>query len=682
MSRQGYRSEGGNRSDKNTERWSKKVYVLVTSGHLLEYAGDGPYDRLPEKVLRLGSDSAAFASDLIPGFPYVLQVLQTASSGIQVVQLPQKSFRARIGLQSASSRRVASNILLVFNEPEPMDSWMIAIRREIENRGGRKSRPESTVVRNDVDEHPSPIQASASAVSRYESITRSSSRGSNYSSNLTARPSMRDMAGSPLPVINEGPSMVSLPRQGRDWPWSQPPAEPEPSSSDDYDSRAETSVDTLPTQESNSLSGDWFTDLPSTTALTGTKPTPRSESRAGDYPNPPYAGLPLSDRSSLEHSAHGQNLANGRPKQAAPPGNNKAWVSSFSKPRYSVAQQAYIQKYGALPTSTTSPMTSGRLSSLEKHYNHADKLGLGIQAYSDVSTASEISSANSNTISTRTSTITSSGSTTPTASAPPQATTPAPAPRAIPRNNGGTTTQLTPLLTSTYAQWNTPGFATPNLYSPSPSMTMNSPTLSSAQGRGSPSPPNVLKRPTSILIHSDPVPFLSAMAKTKKSPGQLGRHSSNGQRIPVVRPPSTNKGRSNQQRRTSGSGLNDAATPVMSSPLTSRSPSGMGWVTPGGGLTRSGAISPSVERSGAISPIGMRDGAISPNGMRSGAISPNGMRNGAVSPVNASRAGSVLGFTAKITGNGVVTAREKEMDLPPRSPPPTSPLPLPPGIAV
>ncbi|EON63650.1 hypothetical protein W97_02878 [Coniosporium apollinis CBS 100218] len=38
-----------------------KLYILVTSGCLLQYAGEGPSDRLPEKILQLGKDSAAFA---------------------------------------------------------------------------------------------------------------------------------------------------------------------------------------------------------------------------------------------------------------------------------------------------------------------------------------------------------------------------------------------------------------------------------------------------------------------------------------------------------------------------------------------------------------------------------------------------------------------------------------------
>ena len=36
--------------------WTTKLYVLVTSGYLLQYSGDGTHDRLPEKVIQLCKD--------------------------------------------------------------------------------------------------------------------------------------------------------------------------------------------------------------------------------------------------------------------------------------------------------------------------------------------------------------------------------------------------------------------------------------------------------------------------------------------------------------------------------------------------------------------------------------------------------------------------------------------------
>ncbi len=37
--------------------WTQKIFILVTSGYLLQYSGDGSFDRLPEKMMQLGKDS-------------------------------------------------------------------------------------------------------------------------------------------------------------------------------------------------------------------------------------------------------------------------------------------------------------------------------------------------------------------------------------------------------------------------------------------------------------------------------------------------------------------------------------------------------------------------------------------------------------------------------------------------
>ncbi|KAK3904072.1 hypothetical protein C8A05DRAFT_32165 [Staphylotrichum tortipilum] len=114
--------------------WTSKVFVLATSGWLLQYAGEGSFDRLPEKVLRLGKESAAFASDAIPGRHWVLQVSavaepdRTGSHG---------SLRARLPFRG-QERRHSSTFLMVFESADQMDSWIAILRREIENLGGRK----------------------------------------------------------------------------------------------------------------------------------------------------------------------------------------------------------------------------------------------------------------------------------------------------------------------------------------------------------------------------------------------------------------------------------------------------------------------------------------------------------------------------------------------------------------
>lgn len=129
----------------------QKVFVLITSGYLLQYAEAGPSDRLPEKVLQLGKDSAAFACDLIPGKHYVLQVSQAVDAqGVMIAS--SGSILSRLGIRSAAARRMTSSFLMVLPSAEDMDSWMVAIRKEIETLGGKKVRPDMS-VRSRTGEH-------------------------------------------------------------------------------------------------------------------------------------------------------------------------------------------------------------------------------------------------------------------------------------------------------------------------------------------------------------------------------------------------------------------------------------------------------------------------------------------------------------------------------------------------
>lgn len=121
--------------------WTTKIYVLVTSGYLLQYAGEGTFDRLPEKMLHLGKDSAAFASDVIPRRHWVLQVSSVADADGTPAGQPGSLF-SRLPFRGAE-RRNASNFLMVFESAEDMDSWIATLRREIEALGGKKNLSET-----------------------------------------------------------------------------------------------------------------------------------------------------------------------------------------------------------------------------------------------------------------------------------------------------------------------------------------------------------------------------------------------------------------------------------------------------------------------------------------------------------------------------------------------------------
>ena len=120
----------------------RKFVILIASGYLLQYAENGPSDRLPEKVLQLGTDSAAFACDLLPGKHYVLQVSSTVS---QQPAARSGSLFAKLGFRNPANKRVAMNLLLVMPSAEDMDSWMMAIRQEIGSLGGCSPRSDTAM---------------------------------------------------------------------------------------------------------------------------------------------------------------------------------------------------------------------------------------------------------------------------------------------------------------------------------------------------------------------------------------------------------------------------------------------------------------------------------------------------------------------------------------------------------
>lgn len=145
----------------NKVEWTTKIYVLATAGFILQYAGEGKNDRLPEKMLQLGPQSVAFASDAIPGKHWVLQVSQnaTADSG-PVPPEPAKSGRfSRFGFHRSNARRMAGSFLMVFDNPDSMISWLTAVRAEIEVRGG----PKFTAEKHSDDDQEPQLRSKSSA---------------------------------------------------------------------------------------------------------------------------------------------------------------------------------------------------------------------------------------------------------------------------------------------------------------------------------------------------------------------------------------------------------------------------------------------------------------------------------------------------------------------------------------
>jgi len=136
--------------------WSHKIYVLISSGHLLQYSSDGMINRLPEKMVQLRKDSVAFASDVIPGRHWVLQISNVIDplAPPPVANAEARKARSRLSFRPIEENKSIMNMLLVLDNGEELDSWLTAVRHEIEVLGGKPCESEtgSMATANDKDD--------------------------------------------------------------------------------------------------------------------------------------------------------------------------------------------------------------------------------------------------------------------------------------------------------------------------------------------------------------------------------------------------------------------------------------------------------------------------------------------------------------------------------------------------
>ncbi|KAG6008383.1 hypothetical protein E4U21_004588 [Claviceps maximensis] len=182
-------------------KWTRKLYVLVTSGYLLQYSGEGTYDRLPEKVLRLGPLSAAFATDAIPGRHWVIQI----SSKTDMDDAPaaeSRSIFSKLSFRTAE-RRTATNLLMVFEDAESMEGWLTALRTEIEKQGGKKKLSETGRPKNETAE-----ESPRDHVSQRTPIVRDPSRFASSAGSTAEKGRSGSSSGSSSSGSRDGRSRV------------------------------------------------------------------------------------------------------------------------------------------------------------------------------------------------------------------------------------------------------------------------------------------------------------------------------------------------------------------------------------------------------------------------------------------------------------------------------------------
>lgn len=163
-------------SMKHKREWSstsiaalcQKQFILTRSGYVLQYSADGLNDRLPEKILELGPESVAFASDAIPGKHWVLQISHDGRLN-QTGSQSSKNAWSKWSFRSTENKKLVKDLLLVCNDAQSLGSWLTAVRKEIEHLGGLEYRPDSSE-----DEHKTGTGRSLKAQTSFPSFSQSS----------------------------------------------------------------------------------------------------------------------------------------------------------------------------------------------------------------------------------------------------------------------------------------------------------------------------------------------------------------------------------------------------------------------------------------------------------------------------------------------------------------------------
>ncbi|KAI9830940.1 MAG: hypothetical protein M1819_005323 [Sarea resinae] len=172
----------------STAEWTYKIFMLVTSGYLLQYAGEGAHDRLPERIMQLSKDSVAFASDVIPGKHWVLQVSQGPDESAIMIPDNSKSLLSKLGFQHSTHQKSAGSFLLVLDSAEELNSWMILVRRAIEDLGGTHYHAENEAHMRSSGNSPKTPDTPI----RPHTIKRDPSRFSNYNEGAGTDPKPND----------------------------------------------------------------------------------------------------------------------------------------------------------------------------------------------------------------------------------------------------------------------------------------------------------------------------------------------------------------------------------------------------------------------------------------------------------------------------------------------------------
>ncbi|KAK5101680.1 hypothetical protein LTS08_004139, partial [Lithohypha guttulata] len=120
-----------------------KSFFLVHGPYLLQYNADSEADAVPDKILVLDRDCVAIVCDAVPGYPWALQVSRYSSSTTTPRNQTLKPRWSRLTLRQTEEKRMASTMVLIFDDCDELYTWLHAVRKEIEHLGGMDCSPES-----------------------------------------------------------------------------------------------------------------------------------------------------------------------------------------------------------------------------------------------------------------------------------------------------------------------------------------------------------------------------------------------------------------------------------------------------------------------------------------------------------------------------------------------------------
>jgi hypothetical protein len=173
-----------------------KIMMLSDDGYILQYNTEGASNRTPERILKLGEDSIAIASDELPGRHWVLNVVSVGRNvDLGVGNLVTSPRLSSLSIRNGQKRpQHVSGCLIAFADDSTFNEWLVAVRTEIEHLGGLEYDPDATAASSTpvpTSDVYSPVFPSAPFVRPFDAARRSPLQTNQFDGNTIPSRSTR-----------------------------------------------------------------------------------------------------------------------------------------------------------------------------------------------------------------------------------------------------------------------------------------------------------------------------------------------------------------------------------------------------------------------------------------------------------------------------------------------------------